>query len=647
MRIRSIRLIGVAAAATMLASVSLAHGATQRGVVRSVEGGVPFAKVTIYRAGDTPGGGEVPLGFGVADGDGEFEVGFVPPPDPGAVLYLIAEGATEATRLATVLGGSGIPDEVTVNERTTVATAYTMAQFIDGASIGGNAVGVRNAASIFRNLVDLETGDVGDVLGSAPNGSETNTMALFNSLANLVASCVLHQACDSLFVLTTPPGGTPPENTLDAMVNLAHRPWRNATELFTITPDVKIYEPALTLPPVTWTLALLYEGNGRMFDGPGAIAFDAEGTAWINNNYTYRRNHNAPSCGSDMFFNLMPNGDNAPGSPFNGKKAGVSGAGFGICLDPDGDIWIGNFGFFGSTCPCKRAPLANSVSKVAPDGSPLSPPTGFTQGCVAGPQATVSDQDGSIWIANACGGTVTRYNAGNPNDFWVFDLNSLALVASCPTWQGNKPFGIAIDHEGNGWVTDNGTSTTIKLSPEGELLAYVGAEAGIDHPMGNATDSAGGVWISNSHVVHVPCVTCSSGDSDAQDYGDLDVGLIDPSITHLDHEGNLLGVYTGGGLWIPWGIAVDGDDNVWVANFGGKRVSAFTSEGEPIAPLGYYSDAMERITGVSIDPSGNVWLANNWLIEPPLTNPGGDGVLVFIGLAAPVKTPMFGPPEKP
>ncbi|MGH3183122.1 MAG: hypothetical protein ACRDOH_23820 [Streptosporangiaceae bacterium] len=33
--------------------------------------------------------------------------------------------------------------------------------------------------------------------------------------------------------------------------------------------------------------------------------------------------------------------------------------------------------------------------------------------------------------------------------------------------------------------------------------------------------------------------------------------------------------FSGGGLTIPWGIAVDGNDNVWVANFGGQRVSEF------------------------------------------------------------------------
>jgi len=58
-------------------------------------------------------------------------------------------------------------------------------------------------------------------------------------------------------------------------------------------------------------------------------------------------------------------------------------------------------------------------------------------------------------------------------------------------------------------------------------------------------------------------------------------------------------------------------------------------------------DALVRNTGVSIVPSGNVRLCNNWLTDPIQTNAGGDGLVVLIGLAAPVKTPLIGPPQQP
>ena len=60
---------------------------------------------------------------------------------------------------------------------------------------------------------------------------------------------------------------------------------------------------------------------------------------------------------------------------------------------------------------------------------------------------------------------------------------------------------------------------------------------------------------------------------------------------------------------------------------------------------GYSFTGLVRNTGVSIDPSGNVWLTNNWLEDPVQTNPGGREVVVFLGLAKPVMTPLLGYPR--
>jgi hypothetical protein len=125
--------------------------------------------------------------------------------------------------------------------------------------------------------------------------------------------------------------------------------------------------------------------------------------------------------------------------------------------------------------------------------------------------------------------------------------------------------------------------------------------------------------------------------------------------------------FTGGGLTLPWGIAVDGDNTVWVFNFGAVKVGSSTTTptgisrfcgvdtkkcppgmhvGEPISPdTGYRSDALERITGGQIDPSGNIWLTNNWKINAdPVRNPFGNAIVIAIGAAGPLKTPLIGPP---
>lgn len=104
-----------------------------------------------------------------------------------------------------------------------------------------------------------------------------------------------------------------------------------------------------------------------------------------------------------------------------------------------------------------------------------------------------------------------------------------------------------------------------------------------------------------------------------------------------------------GGLRVPWGVVVDGNDNIWVANFAGRAVSQFcgsravacrpgTATGAPISPAvtGYGLDGLVRNTGITIDQAGNVWVANSWKQIPIQTNPGGSEMVAFVGAAAPV-----------
>jgi hypothetical protein len=60
--------------------------------------------------------------------------------------------------------GSELPKTVTVNELTTVASAFTAARFINGESISGKSLGLRIAAGNVPNLVDPVTGAWGKVL---------------------------------------------------------------------------------------------------------------------------------------------------------------------------------------------------------------------------------------------------------------------------------------------------------------------------------------------------------------------------------------------------------------------------------------------------------------------------------------------------
>jgi hypothetical protein len=322
----------------------------------------------------------------------------------------------------------------------------------------------------------------------------------------------------------------------------------------------------------------------------------------------------------------------------------VDGSGYGVALDPRGNIWEANFGF--SSAACTSPPAHNSVSEFTPGGKPLSPDQtasssgGFTLGGVSWPQGLVSDRRGNIWIANCANNTVTRYAHGDPRAF--ASLANLGIA---------KPFDVAFNRRGQAFVTGNGSPFGVAmLNPDGTPTAnspIIGA--GLNRPLGVAADSAGNMWVANSALVSVPCpkgILKSSGTGS--------VGLIS------SHGVPKPKPFTGGGITHPWGIAVDGNDNVWVSNFVGQRVSELcgmkpvhcppgTRTGQGLSPAGGYGfDGLVRNTSVEIDPSGNVWITNNWKLHPkPLKNPGGYQMVVYIGLAGPLRTPLIGPPRSP
>ena len=65
------------------------------------------------------------------------------------------------------------------------------------------------------------------------------------------------------------------------------------------------------------------------------------------------------------------------------------------------------------------------------------------------------------------------------------------------------------------------------------------------------------------------------------------------------------------------------------------------------------------MTDIGVGPAGDVWVADNWQLidscylipsdisEALSTRCGGQGVTVFYGVAAPVKTPLIGTVRKP
>lgn len=638
-----------------------------------LSGGIPVvaADVTVYSS--SVNDGQAPLGAGRTNDSGAFDFNYSAPSDSTGVIYLTSKGGHLTTQaqdvsssfvLASVLGASPEVTSITINELTTIASAFALAQFIDGPKLQGNSLGLQMAPRLLRNLVDIETGTPGPTIGNADNKplSTYSTLRTFNEMANLLVSCATNASvCQSILQLARPLHGSIAQDTFRAVANIAKTPWQNPLPLFNLV-TANAYQPDLgSNAPSAWTLALLFKGNPTNLAGPGNMAFDQDGQMWIVNNLVTSDTYILPDCSSQLLFRMDP----ATGDVATFTGGGVLGAGYGVTVAPQtNDIWVGNYGFKGSTCPIDIA--NNSVSQFTADGMPLSPDAqhfdpiaqnpqdgGWTAGGLGWPQGTVANPQGDIWIAS-CNGQiinnkqvdVTIYRNGDPNNWQAISEDNF-----------EKPFDIAFDTHDNAWVSGTLSNNIMAFAPDGTRLRQysLGTQS---LPMGVASDSLGNVWVSLSGQIDLPCPPPIS--KPPASYAGVAMVNLDGVQVNTRPESAPADYIAPGGLTVAWGIAVDGSDNVWVANFTKGGVSHFcgardgacpqgVDTGHALSPkiTGYHSDLLDRNTAVEIDSSGNVWLANNWKNLPIQTDPVGDAMVVYIGLASPVKAPLIGPPQQP
>jgi sugar lactone lactonase YvrE len=579
-------------------------------------------------------------------------------------------------QLATLLAPGGQRD-VAVNELTTVAAAYATAQIAKGSVIAGTPLQLLTASGMAANLVSPVTGRASGVISTSPNGDETNAWRELGTLGNILAACtrapMSAPACSHLFSLTGMKSGT----TWETVRSIALNPARNVRAIFALGQRVRAFTPALRTDqgpsarnPLfrldAFTLAVKFNATGRTengaevcpFGGLGNIAFDLRGYAWITNNVV-QGTPNSSNC----IVVLRPDGhpsngaNGTPSSPLLG--GGVLGQGFGIGFDPTGRVWSGNFGWGGDAYEptIDGSTPGGSVSLFSSDGKPLSPAFGYPSN-VFRVQGTVSDAQGNIWLASYGNNRVQVLPKGDPS-------TTLPPYAD----ENLEPFDIRLDGQGDAWVsyTKSNALSKLRLTSTGVQRLVTVSLGDKALPKGVAVDSQGNAWVAagSQNVVHA-----------------------------FTSTGAPLGTFGGGGITGPWGISMDSDDTLWVANFGNlddtrtkfgvsrlcganaAKCPAGMKLGDPMTPATGFTlpsggkevllhsgaplngpasqvkvfKPLMRETAVQPDAVGNLWTTNNW--KPgdlaDAKNPGGDGLVIFVGVAAPVAPKLFnGPPNRP
>jgi hypothetical protein len=589
----------------------------------------------------------------------------------GNVFYLVARGGTPKAAaekgpngtiaLLSVLG-SELPKTCVVNELTTVASAFTAARFINGESISGKPLGLRIAAGNAPNLVDPVTGGWGKVIVDPGNSTWTTTLANLNTLGSLISAYATVADDDwraRFLKASATTGAATPKNTFEAMAGIARTPWANPKALYALFDEAypqpkddsrrkAPFAPYLAYVPNDFVLALWFGGGGSYANGN--MCFDAEGNMWCGQNWLPGSQSGVLKSIGGGLIKFSPNGTALSPAITGFTGMGVDGIGWGTAVAPD-KVWVASFNGAIGVHDFEGRTVAKESD------IPFAGKTGGLMG------VTVA-ANGDVWIADGTKNQLLKFPGGSVRDGMIVDVKGL-----------KSPFGIAVDFQNRVWVSNSQSDTVLRF-PANDPTKVETYKVGIG-VRGVALDSKGNCWVvslmsPDYPIPHIPdgvsimkqfeLILISLKKYEATGKKTGIVSMIRPDGTQLDPKG-----FTGGGtLNAPWGIVVDGNDDVFTASGLGRGITMTAgaeSKGHPAGTkpgdlIHYFQGGTITIPTIgSIDPAGNLWVANNWNSVEAATSPdptrptstwgGGSGFTVIYGVAAPVKTPLMGQVRQP
>jgi len=583
---------------------------------------------------------------------------------------------------------------VYISPRSTVATVFAFARAItigDGMLTITASDNFKEVAYAMKNNFYYTGGGVSETISSSPNAMQTNSYAAFNFLSNLLYYSLTDTTVYTNFLnCVNSISGVNATSSIGAMIAVAQHPFDNVQEIYDlIGGKTQVYTPSLPqladagVEPVPnqWTLAIKINNSGSenfLIAGTAFTVFDKDNKAWVANNFRAGTANSGTHC---LVFN--PDGSPADISPLTG--GGILGPGFGIAVSPDGEtIAIGNYGWG----PQDYNPAAGSISMFSYTGEVISPPNGYTTG-LCRVQGLVYDPSGNLWMASwgtqapmaapkstgvynvtSQPSAVVCYLDGNPDTALVF--NNFDPEPS----EFHGTFAVSIDKDGNAIVSNAGTAGYMLSS-----VYKIGISA--DRTQLECLASWPSDWKSPKpgQTPYFEEFRQPQVDNEGNVYVG---GITSGRVVKLDSDLNYQDAFYKN-IFGPWGITIDATGKKFVAGFGEKKA---TDDGtiELVGPFGItvvnndddswtntkvmtlptggdevllangqplYGNQLDqsgqqippsyqplmRVTATSIDRAGNLWCANNW--KPSIYvdknfNPGGDGVVIFLGVAEPI-----------
>jgi sugar lactone lactonase YvrE len=234
------------------------------------------------------------------------------------------------------------------------------------------------------------------------------------------------------------------------------------------------------------------------------------------------------------------------------------------------------------------------------------------------PRGVVTDANGNVYVADDRNHRIRKITPDGVVSTFAGSSrgadNGIGTQA-----QFDSPIGIALDAQGNLYVTEAGNNHLIrKITPDRVVSTLAGGGYGFingnglsarfDRPVGAAVDSKGNIYVADG--VNNNCIRKITTDREVSTFaGTGELGFINGTGTEAQFR-------------YPWGIAVDAQDNLYVADSENscirkitpdRVVSTFAGSDVPGLADGTGINAQFKYPyGIAIDAKGNIYVADTY-----------------------------------
>ncbi len=371
----------------------------------------------------------------------------------------------------------------------------------------------------------------------------------------------------------------------------------------------------------------VFVASNPQFNAPAGVAVDGSGNVYVGD------------YGKDTIRKITPDGvvstfagtaDGPVGSTDGTGAAAQFNWPDGVAVDGSGNVYVADSG----NSTIRKITPAGVVTTFAGTAGVSGGADGIgTAAQFYYPNGVAVDGAGNVYVADSWNNTIRKITpygvvttlAGTAGVWGSADGTGAAA-------QFADPWGVTVDGAGNVYVADSGNNTIRKITPYGVVTTLAGtagvwgsadgtgAAARFDSPQAMVVDGSGILYVTDSHNNTIRKITPD--------------GVVTTLAGTAGVAGSADGTCAAALFSYPWYLALDASGNLYVSDENNATIRKITPAclvSTVAGTVGVTGSADGTVAashlawpyGVAVDGSGNVYIAENWIKTIRKITPAG------------------------